>query len=190
MAGSQTGFGGGTFTADEAAYLRSLPAVQDVRDDRVIIYSEAFKRKCMQRYYAGETPSAIFRSAGLDPLLIGYKRIERCIARWRHSSKRRRRTSGSEPDVVASSAKTDIDMTLAADTDIATPVEFQSMPASAPTTWTYPPDSRICMLIITQQARRIETLERKIRELYAENLRLRSGRDDASTKATDETPAH
>ncbi len=38
----------------------------------------------MERYYAGESPAAIFREAGLDPSLIGYKRIERSIARWRH----------------------------------------------------------------------------------------------------------
>ncbi|WP_346680962.1 hypothetical protein [Enorma massiliensis] len=38
----------------------------------------------MERYYAGESPAAIFRETGLDPSLIGYKRIERSIARWRH----------------------------------------------------------------------------------------------------------
>ena len=27
----------------------------------------------------------MFREAGLDPALIGYKRIERCLARWRES---------------------------------------------------------------------------------------------------------
>lgn len=26
---------------------------------------------------------AIFREAGLDPKIIGYKRVERCIARWK-----------------------------------------------------------------------------------------------------------
>ena len=28
-------------------------------------------------------PAAIFREAGLDPKIIGYKRVERCIARWK-----------------------------------------------------------------------------------------------------------
>ncbi|MFR1605449.1 MAG: hypothetical protein ACLSUZ_02065 [Bifidobacterium pseudocatenulatum] len=27
--------------------------------------------------------AAIFREAGLDPKIIGYKRVERCIARWK-----------------------------------------------------------------------------------------------------------
>ena len=31
----------------------------------------------------GGSPAAIFREAGLDPKIIGYKRVERCIARWK-----------------------------------------------------------------------------------------------------------
>lgn len=76
-------FGGGTFDDEEIGYLRSLPAVHDVRDGRIILYSDEFKQECLDRYYAGEVPSSIFRSAGLDPALIGRKRIERCIARWK-----------------------------------------------------------------------------------------------------------
>lgn len=37
--------------------------------------------------------AAIFREAGLDPKLIGYKRIERCIARWKKQEERDRRNS-------------------------------------------------------------------------------------------------
>nr|WP_239512285.1 hypothetical protein [Bifidobacterium sp. SMB2] len=59
-----------------------MPAVTDVVDKR-IAYSEAFKVQCMTRYAAGDSPVQIFRDAGLDSSLIGYKRIERCIARWR-----------------------------------------------------------------------------------------------------------
>ena len=47
----------------------------------------------MCRYNAGESPAAIFREAGLDPKLIGYKRIERCIARWKKQEERDRRNS-------------------------------------------------------------------------------------------------
>lgn len=74
--------GAGGFTNEEIAYLRSLPAVARVSNGR-IRYSEAFRRECMRRYRAGESPVRIFRDAGLDASLIGYKRIERCIARWR-----------------------------------------------------------------------------------------------------------
>ncbi|WP_055427560.1 HTH domain-containing protein [Bifidobacterium aesculapii] len=74
--------GTGGFTNEEIAYLRSLPAVSRVANGR-IRYSEDFRRECMRRYRAGESPVRIFRDAGLDASLIGYKRIERCISRWR-----------------------------------------------------------------------------------------------------------
>ena len=70
----------GKFTAKERAYLASLPAVESVSASR-IRYSDHFRVEAMCRYNAGESPSAIFREAGLDPKLIGYKRVERCIAR-------------------------------------------------------------------------------------------------------------
>lgn len=68
----------GKFTAKERAYLASLPAVKSVSPSH-IRYTDRFKVEVMCRYNAGESPSAIFREAGLDPKLIGYKRVERCI---------------------------------------------------------------------------------------------------------------
>lgn len=62
--------------------LRDLPAVANVSKDR-ITYSNAFKQVCVIRYLAGESPTKIFREAGLPPELIGYKRIERSVARWK-----------------------------------------------------------------------------------------------------------
>ena len=47
--------------------LSSLPAVKAVKSGR-IMYADEFKRRV---------------AAGLGPELIGYKRIERCVARWR-----------------------------------------------------------------------------------------------------------
>lgn len=76
--------GGGSFSAREVAYLQSLPAVERVSNKR-IEYTEEFKRYVMRRYAAGDSPVAIFRAAGLDSALIGYKRIERCIARWKQT---------------------------------------------------------------------------------------------------------
>lgn len=72
----------GKFTAKERAYLMSLPAVESVTPER-IFYAERFKAECMRRYHEGESPTKIFNDAGLYSSLIGYKRIERCIARWR-----------------------------------------------------------------------------------------------------------
>lgn len=62
--------------------MASLPAVESVSASH-IRYADSFRIEVMCRYNAGESPAAIFREAGLDPKLIGYKRIERCIARWK-----------------------------------------------------------------------------------------------------------
>ncbi|MGY5202579.1 hypothetical protein ACW9VV_02595 [Bifidobacterium adolescentis] len=67
---------------DELQMLRDLPAVANVSKDR-ITYSNAFKQVCVIRYLAGESLTKIFREAGLPPELIGYKRIERSVARWK-----------------------------------------------------------------------------------------------------------
>lgn len=85
----------GKFTAKERAYLASLPAVKSVSPSH-IRYTDRFKVEVMCRYNAGESPSAIFREAGLDPKLIGYKQVERCIARWKQQQKRdeRRKEKG------------------------------------------------------------------------------------------------
>lgn len=67
---------------EELQMLRDLPAVANVSKDR-ITYSNAFKQVCVIRYLAGESPTKIFRETGLPPELIGYKRIERSVARWK-----------------------------------------------------------------------------------------------------------
>ncbi len=85
----------GKFTAKERAYLASLPAVRSVSASH-IRYTDQFRVECMCRYDAGESPSSIFREAGLDPKLIGYKRVERCIARWKERQKKEAK-SGKKP---------------------------------------------------------------------------------------------
>lgn len=74
--------GGGAFSAEEVAYLKSLPAVADATSRR-ITYTEEFKDHCVERYAQGASPVSLFREAGLDPALVGHKRIECAIARWR-----------------------------------------------------------------------------------------------------------
>lgn len=63
-------------------YVRSLPAVANATSDR-ITYTEEFKHRVAAGRRRGESPVAMFREAGLGPEVIGYKRIERCVARWR-----------------------------------------------------------------------------------------------------------
>jgi hypothetical protein len=70
------------FSDAEMALLSGLDAVAWVTRTR-ITYKDSFKREAIERYRRGESPVRIFREAGLDPRLIGNKRIERCIARWK-----------------------------------------------------------------------------------------------------------
>ena len=63
-------------------YVSSLPAVESATNDR-ITYTDEFKHRIAAGYRNGQSPVAMFRAAGLGPELIGYKRIERCVARWR-----------------------------------------------------------------------------------------------------------
>lgn len=71
---------GGAFSDEEIQLLCGLPAVSNVTRDR-ITYSDTFRQVCTIRYLAGESPTKIFREAGLPPELVGYKRIERSVAR-------------------------------------------------------------------------------------------------------------
>lgn len=79
----------------EIAYLRSLPAVDNVGRDR-IRYAQWFKNDCIVRYRGGDSPARIFREAGLDSSIIGYKRIERCVARWRREIPQKAQLSGHD----------------------------------------------------------------------------------------------
>ena len=76
---------GGAFSDEEIQLLCGLPAVSNVTRDR-ITYSDTFRQVCTIRYLAGESPTKIFREAGLPPELVGYKRIERSVARWKDAA--------------------------------------------------------------------------------------------------------
>ena len=179
--------GGGAFGREEVEYLRSLPAVAEATSRR-ITYSEDFKRACMRRYRNGESPVKMFREAGLDPALIGYKRIERCFARWRKSEEK-----WVEDD------RTDAP-TIEVDTDgepcshcVKAVEMLDSMAVSSPVSASVPPPVREADvaskrsaagnvirevpaagqrdtrdLLIYQQVRRIDELERQVNALLAE----------------------
>lgn len=71
------------FSLAEIEYLRTLPAVESVTESR-ITYARSFQVDCMRRYLHGERPSSIFIAVGLSPSVVGHKRVERNIARWKH----------------------------------------------------------------------------------------------------------
>ncbi|QTB90695.1 hypothetical protein BSD967_10435 [Bifidobacterium saguini] len=72
---------GGELDERTVDLLLSNCAVLDVRNGR-IHYASWFRSEVIRRRMAGEGLVSIFRSQGLGPELIGYKRIERCWARW------------------------------------------------------------------------------------------------------------
>ena len=182
--------GGGTFSPEEVEYLRSLPVVAEATSKR-ITYTESFKHNCMRRYLAGESPVELFREAGLDPSLIGYKRIERCFARWRaipcrmHTDKLvpvdgRAMDNGSVPDdgramnesraerggYTADDGHASYDgHTADGGRTGAADVGARAAVASASASRT---DTDVRDLLIVQQVRRIDALEREIVALRAE----------------------
>lgn len=152
--------GGGMFSPEEVAYLKTLPAVAEATARR-ITYSEAFKQSCMRRYHAGESPVKLFREAGLDPALIGYKRIERCFARWRKSSSDA--MAGPQYDDRLDAASAHVLASMQTVTSDRSPSQSQA-PLRA---ITFPAASRdgsvdVRDLMIYQQVRRIDELEQGV----------------------------
>ncbi|MBM6700259.1 hypothetical protein H7U32_08135 [Bifidobacterium pullorum subsp. saeculare] len=165
------------FTSREMRYLRLLPAVERVSRKR-ITYAEWFKYECMRKYAAGGSPVRIFREAGLDPAVIGYKRVERCFARWRDSVDVEALLNGdleapARPDLPEDGAG---EPSASAGNDSA---GAGSAPAGkGHATGRHGDDVR--RLIIVQQARRIEALEHDNQHLRAAIRELeQDGRDAA-----------
>lgn len=152
----------GEFTQEEITYLRSLRAVARVSNGR-IRYTEEFKRECMRRYAAGESPARIFRDAGLDSALIGYKRIERCISRWRGIEAEADNTSPNKSGVngVNGGNGTAYGHHDQSDDDY-------DNEAFSPRLVVRSGRRDLRDLLIAQQVRRIAELEREVTELKAE----------------------
>lgn len=71
-------------TEKEIKLLARNPNVRAVSSAE-IQYTKAFKLHFIKRYLEGDTPSNIFRNAGLKPEVLGYKRIERATYRWKRA---------------------------------------------------------------------------------------------------------
>ena len=162
--------GDGSFSADELQMLRKLPAVANATKDR-ITYADTFKRVCVIRYLAGESPTKIFREAGLPPELIGYKRIERSVARWKKSAIKSVNGSNTMTDgeIIAQLAaryKRAL-ATRRSLEDIANTATEPKSAATAASNDVHPLslglfDGDTAGIIIRQQARRIDELERDV----------------------------
>lgn len=81
--GRTTGNGRGReFSRTEMRRIGRLPAVDKCTRKR-ITWNQGFARYVVKRLERGDRPCDLFRAAGVGSERIGYKRIERCVARWR-----------------------------------------------------------------------------------------------------------
>lgn len=175
--------GGGSFSSEEIQLLRGLAAVSNVTQDR-ITYSDTFKQVCTIRYLAGESPTKIFREAGLPPDLIGYKRIERSVARWKAAAIRSVNGNGnmSDSEVIAQLVErykctlvTRQNLDSVAENIIGTKIDANTVADGAETPLKTEQalsiqdddaeaadviDAKTACIIIKQQARRIDELEK------------------------------
>ena len=77
--------GRGILTDTDLNSLARNPFVASVGKSK-ITYTEEFKLRFLQEYFAGKKPMRIFKDAGFDVAVLGSKRIERCSARWREAN--------------------------------------------------------------------------------------------------------
>ena len=152
--------GGGAFSDEEIQLLRGLPAVANVTRNR-ITYADSFKQVCTIRYLTGESPTKIFREAGLPPDLIGYKRIERCVDRWKTSAIKSVAGSGnmSDSEIIAQLVnRYEHAFVMRRNLDSIANRPMEHIPVN--TQGNDGIDSGTASIIIKQQARRIDELER------------------------------
>lgn len=72
-------------TNKEIEHLRLIPYISSVNRTR-IAFSNEFKLLFIEQYYHNNIgPTEIFRMYGIDPKLIGSKRIESAARRWKKS---------------------------------------------------------------------------------------------------------
>lgn len=72
-----------SFTDAERLQLEALDAVERVTPSGMIRYAPAFRRLALEEYGRGKSPMRIFADAGFPVEILGNKRIERALARWR-----------------------------------------------------------------------------------------------------------
>ena len=125
-----------SFSSAQIKRLIKLRAVVKVSPSR-IRYAEWFKRECVMR------ATYLFREAGLGPELIGEKRIERCMDRWRKKMQLEDLEVASSPERLFS-----VDMDTEQDREVSK-VDVRD----------------VRDLIICKQTRYIESLQRQIDEL-------------------------
>ena len=76
----------GKFSTAEVEQLRENVNVAFV-SEREIFFTESFKQLVWEQKQSGKTLPSIFRENGIDPQILGYKRIENFAKRLREKAK-------------------------------------------------------------------------------------------------------
>ena len=76
----------GKFSEAEVQQLRENPNV-DYVTEREIFFTDAFKKLAWEQKQSGKTLPTIFRENGIDPQILGHKRIENFSRRLREKAK-------------------------------------------------------------------------------------------------------
>lgn len=75
------------FSEDQIEELRKNPYVKNVTH-KSIMYTDEFKEIAVKLYQGGEIPRSIFTDNGFEIAVIGIKRVETSLTRWRKMSQR------------------------------------------------------------------------------------------------------
>ena len=71
------------FTKEQVEELSRSVYVRRV-DETTVSFTDEFKELFIHEYFDdGKKPGDIFRGAGIDTSILGYKRVERCSYHWR-----------------------------------------------------------------------------------------------------------
>lgn len=75
------------FTDEQVALLKDNPYIENITN-KSIKYSKQFKEEFWNRYTQGEPPSAIVLSFGIDPKILGRKRMSNIVQRIKKEAER------------------------------------------------------------------------------------------------------
>ena len=75
------------FTDEQVMMLRDNPNIKTV-SNKAITYESTFKEKFISEYESGKLPSQIFSENGLDPKILGIKRIDNFTQRTKKQNNR------------------------------------------------------------------------------------------------------
>lgn len=75
------------FTDEQVELLQDNPYIEKV-SKKSIKYSQEFKEEFWQRYSLGESPSIIVQSFGIDPKILGRKRMTNLVQRIKMEANR------------------------------------------------------------------------------------------------------